>query len=102
MPRPKYDSEVSAMIAEHTPRVASTMSREETFGTMCRVRIVKVPTPEKRAASTNSRSRSDFVWFFTIWDMIIQPKSAMNSTRMTHDMLAMCGEMIIRRRRSAA
>src|SRR5690625_2526153 len=34
MPRPKYDSEVSAMIAPHTPMVASTISSEDTLGTM--------------------------------------------------------------------
>src|SRR5690625_7612341 len=31
MPRPKYDSEVSAMIAPHTPIVASTIRSEDTF-----------------------------------------------------------------------
>src|SRR5699024_3245310 len=95
MPRPKYDSEGSAMMAPHTPIVASTIRSEDTFGTMWRVRIENVPTPENRAASTNSRSRSDFVWFFTICDMIIQLKPAIATTSTIHDMLDRSGETII-------
>src|SRR5690625_6927076 len=83
------------MIAPHAPIVASTIRSEDTFGTMWRVRIENVPTPENRAASTNSRSRSDFVWFFTICDMIIQLKPAIATTSTIHDMLDRSGETII-------
>src|SRR5690625_3074216 len=95
MPRPKYDSEVSAMIAPHTPIVASTIRSEDTFGTMWRGRIENVPTPENRAASTKPRPPSDFVRYLTICDMIIQLKPATATTSTIHDMLDRSGETII-------
>ena len=43
---------------------------------MWRPRVVQVETPINRAAFTNSRSRSDFVMFFTTCAATIQPKAA--------------------------
>jgi hypothetical protein len=52
MPKPKKLRVLSARIIAPTPRVASMMSSDATFGRMWRRMMVKLGTPMNRAALT--------------------------------------------------
>ncbi len=54
---------------------------EETFGRMCRQMIRNGPTPMKRAAATNSRSRSERVIERITRAVIIQLNTASSTTK---------------------
>ena len=59
MPKPRNDSVLSTRIASATTSVAFTMIGPKQFGSTCRTMMRVFDAPIVRAASTNSRSRSD-------------------------------------------
>src|SRR2546425_8497878 len=57
MPRPRNESDASAMIVRATENVATTVIGGSTLGSRWRRRIHPSPAPRARAAATKSRSR---------------------------------------------
>src|SRR2546423_2577859 len=76
-PRPRKLRNASNRIACGMPNVAWTMIGPRAFGRMCRERILLGRVPLDRAASTNSRSRSDIACPRTSRAMSIQRVTAM-------------------------
>ena len=59
---PRKDSAASAVISAGTLSEKVTRIGAHRLGSNCRNRTCPRPAPEARAASTNSRSRSDSTW----------------------------------------
>src|SRR6185437_9915156 len=84
-PRPRNESEDSAMIAPATPSVAAMTTGATTLGKMCLARILVSVAPSVFSACTNSSSRTTSTWPRTSRAMPAQPTTPMVMNTMLSD-----------------